>query len=92
MLPLAEPVAKRVGGKRPGDDIALGDIAAEIAQQLELGRGLDSLGGDLQAEPVRHRDDAFDDHRAVARGRHVIDEESVNLELGERQLAQLHQA
>ncbi len=41
---------------------------------------------------MRHRDDAFDDHRAVVRGGHVIDEKPVDLDVGEWQLAQLHQA
>jgi len=92
IAPFDEPAAKRLGSERLSDQIALADIAIEIAQQRQLLLGLDALGGNLQPKPMRHFDEAFDDHRTVARSRAVLDEEAVDLEFGEGQLAQLHEA
>ncbi len=45
----------------PGDVVALGQVHAELAQQLERRGVLNALRDRLQAEPARQRDDRLDD-------------------------------
>ena len=40
-------------------EIALGDVAAEFAEQPQLLVGLDAFGGDGQAKPMGQVDDRF---------------------------------
>ena len=67
------------------------DIATERSQQQQLRLGFDPLGGDAQVEAVGQADDRFDDRPAVLGGDHIVDEEAIDLDFGEWQLAKLHQ-
>ena len=64
---LLAPGDERLGRHRRGDQIALGEIAAELAQQVELLEGFDALGGGGEAEAVGEVDDRLDDQPRIAR-------------------------
>jgi hypothetical protein len=71
---------------------ALREVDAELEQQLERLRILDTLGDRLQLEAARERDDGLDDVAAGRVGREVADELDVDLQEVERQLLEVGEA
>ena len=69
--------------------VALHLGAAGAAHQLELLLGLDPLGRGLDAEACPEIGDRPDDHRAAAVALDVLDERAVDLDLVERERAQI---
>ena len=76
----------------PGDVVALREVDAELAQQLERLGVLDALGDGLQAEAARERDDRLDDVGAGRVRREVAHELDVDLEEVERELLEVGEA
>lgn len=66
---------------RAGDEIALGEIAAELARGSEIGLGLDALGDDRDAQRMGEARDLVDDRLAAGALAHAIDEGAVDLEI-----------
>ena len=69
--------------------MALPLLAAERAQPLELGGGLDALGRDREAEAVRHCRDRLHDLRVRGMRIELAQERAVDLQLVDRQAAQV---
>jgi len=67
------------------------EIAAGIRQELPLPQRLDPFCNHLQPQAVAQRDDGAHDRGVVLVGEHVAHEGVVDLELVERQLAQVGQ-
>jgi hypothetical protein len=81
-------------GLRPGEVIALTEIAPELAQRAELHSVLDPFGQYREPEGVRERHDRADNRRVLGVGAEARDERTVdlqsvhreNLEIPERRL------
>src|SRR6185369_3333976 len=54
-LPVGQVGAVGVLAHGPGDEIALGEVAALHGEEVELGRVLHALGEHAQVEALRHR-------------------------------------
>src|SRR5262249_55773029 len=63
--------------QRPREEVALGAVAAELAQALQLDLALDALGDDLQAEGAGDLDDRRDDGGVLVLGADAVDEGAV---------------
>src|SRR5215467_10816627 len=79
-----ENLLERRGRKRLRDVVALALVVAELAQPLELGRGLDAFGDEPQAEAARQRDARGDDGGVVGVVTHPLHEHPVELERAHR--------
>src|SRR6266851_64398 len=79
----------RVDG--PADVEALGEVAAELTQELERGLVFDAFRHNLEAQIVRELDRRPDDDALSARARHGADERLVDLQPRDRQLGQVAQ-
>ena len=77
---VADPVADRIAWHRPGDAVALGNVAAQLQQDQAVFRRLDALGDNVSVEGAGEADDAFDDGQIVRVVEHVADEGLVDLE------------
>ena len=92
---LAQQARDLLRRQRPGEEVALGVVAAEAAQLGELGLVLDPLGDHVEGEGARHADDRLDDRRALLLDAERVDEGAVDLqrvegeavEVGERGVA-----
>src|SRR3954462_11146299 len=75
------------GGRAHGlrEEVALPEVAAEVAQLRELRDSLDALGYDVHAEAARERDDGTDYLRVLSVVRHLRDERAVNLQCVNRE-------
>ena len=71
-----------------GEEKALDLVAAEVAEGLELGFVFYAFGYDFHAEGVGHADDVFYDGSVSFRGGDAFDEEAVDFEGVEGELAQ----
>ena len=71
------------GGHGVGDEIALGEIAAEGVEVVEGFEVLDTFGGDQQAEAVAELDDGLDDGAGLLGLAGVEDEGFVDFDLRE---------
>ena len=66
---LGQPAGHLLGGHRPGEQIALDEVAVESLQDAPAGLVLDALGDDAQTQVVAEVDDRADDRagrRAVS--------------------------
>ena len=86
-----EPCGELVEGQRPADAVALGDVASEDTEAVGDVVGLDALRHDLQAEVVTEVDRRSDDRLVLCVDDQVGDEAAVDLELGDRELAEVAQ-
>src|SRR3954447_5144062 len=77
--------------RRTADEEALAKLDAELAQRLELLRGLDALGDHVEPEPAREGDDHADEARVAAVRAQPVDEGLGDLEAVERQRVQIAQ-
>ncbi len=80
------------GGQRAAEMIALIFVASGRLQKLKLGRRLHSLGDDLEPQAVCERDDGADNGCVLRTADDVIDEHPVDLELVDREAAQITHA
>ena len=69
-----------VGRQRPGEQVALGLVAAELAQTVELIGRLDAFGDGSQAEVGREIDDGGDDALVFLIDPEALDERLVDLD------------
>ena len=69
------------GIERARDGVALGDVAADVAQLLEDLLALDTFGDDFETEVVSEVDRRSDDHLVLLVDEHVGDEALVDLQL-----------
>src|SRR4051794_39150227 len=67
-----EPV--RVDVHRRGEVEALAEVAADLAQHVELSAGLDALGDDLEADSLRQPDDQAHERGIVVAEGQALDE------------------
>jgi hypothetical protein len=81
-------------GMRPraAEQKALALVAAFGAQAAQFGFGLDAFGGDGDAETLAEADDRADDRLGVGVGAEIAHEGLVDLDLVEREAAQIAQA
>src|SRR3954469_15281379 len=84
----ARPIGERVGLQRPREGVALAHVAAELGEPADLVGRLGALGHDREAERVRELDGREHDLLVVAHLLHARDEGAVDLQLGQRQVAQ----
>jgi len=84
-----EQALEFVGGQRHREPVTLPVGAAQFEQQRALLLGLDALGGGFDAEARAERRDRLDDHGRVAVTVDVLDEGTVDLDLVERERAQV---
>src|SRR4029079_3830169 len=77
---------------RPGKQKALALVAMMLAQEIQLGGGLNALGEHAQAERVRHRDDRLRDRCVAPAGGGAHHERAVDLQAIDRQPGQITQA
>jgi len=89
----AVPAAVSDLGVGPGaaEQEALAFVAALAAQAAQFGLGLDAFGGDRHAEAAAERDDRADDRLRIVIGIEVAHERLVDLDLVERERAQIAQ-
>src|SRR6185437_10032392 len=73
------------------DQITLREVAAELPQQAPGLGLLDSLGDDAQAHAVPQADGRSDDGRLIAAEARMRDERAIDLQLIDRQTAQLRE-
>ena len=85
------PNGKQGGLHRPCEEVPLAVLAAELAQPVSDVRLLDPLGDDLQPEVVSQVDQRGDDRGVPARVDDSRDEGTVDLQLLDRQRAQVGQ-
>ena len=79
------------GGDRATDPVALGDIAAQLAEQIQRAAILDSLGDDIEPERVAELDRRSDE-LGVARSRAPGErraEAAVELHLRDREVVEI---
>ena len=69
--------------------VALAEVAADLAQHVELRAGLDALGDDLEADGLGEADDQAHERRVVVGEREALDELARDLQRVERQVAQV---
>ncbi len=81
--------ANASGVHRGAAEEALILIAAQRAQEFQLLLGFHAFGDHLQAQAVRQRDDRVHDGRVLGIGDHILDEGAIDLELVEREAAQI---
>ena len=79
-------------GHRPAEAVALHGMHAGGAQEQLLVGGLDAFGGHLHAEAAAEADDGVHDRGGVGRLFDRAHEAAVDLELVEREAAQIEQA
>src|SRR5437588_13109809 len=72
-----------------GEEEALHFFAALLAEELELGFGLDAFGGDAEVEAVGHRDDGGDDGAVAGAPLDLVDEGLVDLDAVDREAAEV---
>src|SRR4051794_35836470 len=84
----ARPVSERVGLERARERVALAHVAAELGEPADDVGRLGALGDDREAERVRQLDRRQDDLLVVAHLLHARHERAVDLELGQRQVAE----
>ena len=85
---LGQPACHRLGGHRPGQAVALHQVAVELSQQPPARLVLDTLGDDPQPQVVAEADDRADDREVVVALGQVPHERAVDLHLVHRQAAQ----
>ncbi len=78
--------------ERPAEEVSLHLVAPVVSQVGQLRGGFDALGDDVEFEAVRHADDSQRDGRLVGLGGDVADERHVDLQLVDREPAQVGQA
>ena len=78
-------------GQRAAEVVALGDVAAQLAQAVGDLLGLDALGDDLEAQVPREVDRRAHDRRVVVVVGHPEDERAVDLHLVQRQALEVGQ-
>src|SRR5437879_5409924 len=88
---LREPQAQVVGRERPAPQIALAELAAEIAQVAGQLGILDPFGDDGEPERMGERDHAGDDGGVALAGGQTAHEAAVDLELVDGQLPEVHE-
>ena len=86
---LDEPRDHRVGGHRPGQQVALRFVASGFAERVEHFRGLDSFADHAEREVVAEVDHRPDDRGVRRVLLHVVHERAVDLELMDRQGRQI---
>ena len=77
---------------RPAEEVTLRQMATQLEQPLRLLRGLDTLGDDLEPESLAEMDDAADERLALRALAQPGDEAAVDLQLMDRQRAQIREA
>src|SRR5882672_2834537 len=77
--------------QRVTDEIALGEVAAELREELPALGLVDALRDDLETHAVAEVDRRFDDDRVVRVGLQIEHERLVDLDLIDRQALQLHE-
>src|SRR4051812_8310659 len=80
-----------IGAHRLREEVALGAVAAEVAQRLELVVGLDALGDRPEAEAGGDVDDGAHDRRVVRLLAETVDERAVDLDRVDRHALQARQ-
>src|SRR5688500_2045258 len=83
---------RAVGVGRVADQVALDQVAAAGLEELALVLGLYALGDHADLQRVRERDDGRDDCALVAVVRQLGDEAAVDLDLVDREAAQVREA
>ena len=83
-----EQVPDLVGRERRGEVEALGVLAAQRLQLVQVGGGLHALRDHLHAEAVRQPDDRLDDLQGARVVQHVEHEPAVDLERVAREAVQ----
>ena len=80
-------------GHRLADEVALGEVAPEVAQQVERRAVLDALGDHAQAHGVAEVDRRADELQValLAVGAEAGDERAVELELAHGEVAQVRE-
>src|SRR4051812_2050177 len=83
-VPLPRPSLECSGFHRFGDEVALGDVAAQALQQVPVRARLHALGDRLEAELACHVEAGREDDLARFLLERAEHERLVDLELGER--------
>src|ERR1700761_4314623 len=81
-----------VGWNGATEVIALILVAPDFTEEAQLLRGLHAFGNHFQVQVMAERHDGAHDLGAARVGAEVLDERAVDLELGERQAAQVTEA
>src|SRR3954469_19712271 len=89
--PSGEERLEVLGRHRRGEQVALGAVAAEPAERVELAGGLDALGDRLEPQAARDVDDRADDRRVVLLLAQPVDERAVDLDRVDRHALQARQ-
>jgi hypothetical protein len=86
-----EVARELVAGQRLGEVVALPELAAQLAQLLELLGALDPLGDRLQPHAAPQLDDRTRQRAVLAAARDGVDEALVDLQRVDRELPQIGQ-
>src|SRR5439155_12630059 len=86
---LGEEAVDLVGRRRPGEEEALREIAAELSQRRQLPVGLDALGDREQAERVGEADEVRRDRGVLRIVLDALDERAIDLDQVDREAPEL---
>ena len=86
---MASSASTASGGRRSGEQVALAEVASELAQLRELPVGLDALGDGDEAERVGEAHEVGGDGRVLRVVLDALDEGQVDLDDVDREAAEV---